>query len=115
MNTATVMSESRTMAEKLLSLDPSGGRLLLGIPAPNSVSHENYSVGYFADKSILIWAKNEGYIVLDASQTYYRETVEHLARCLGTFSKDQRAAMVGGESKWIDGIHWGADGEWLGL
>jgi hypothetical protein len=85
------------------------------IPAPCSVSHENYSVGYFADNSILIWARNEGYIVLDASQTYYRETVEHLARCLGTFSKDRRAAMVGGESKWIDGIYWGADGRWLGL
>lgn len=115
MNTATVMSESRTMAEKLLSLDPSGGRVSLGIPSPCSVSHENYSVSYFADKSILIWAKNEGYIVLDASQTYYRDTVEHLARCLGMFGKTQRAAMIGGEAKWIDGIHWGVDGEWLGL
>jgi hypothetical protein len=115
MSTTTAMSEARQIAEQLLKLDPSGGRVLLGIPSPCSVSHENYSVGYFSDNSILIWARNEGYIVLDASQTYYRETVEHLARCLGTFSKDRRAAMVGGESKWIDGIYWGADGGWLGL
>lgn len=115
MNTATVMSESRTMAEKLLSRDPSGSHPILGIYAPSSVSHECYAVGYFSDNSILIWAKGEGYIVLDASQTYCRETVEHLARCLGTFSKDQRAAMVGGESKWIDGVYWSADGGWLGL
>jgi hypothetical protein len=115
MTTATAISEARTMAERLLRLDPSGGRVFLGANAQNGVSHENYSVGYFADNSILIWAKGEGCIVLDGAQTYYRDTVEHLARCLGTFTKAERAAMIGGKSKWIDGIHWSADGECIGL
>lgn len=90
-------------------------RPTLGIPAPSSVSHQNYSVGYYADCSILIWSRNDGYLVLDAEQTYYRDSVEHLARCLGTFSQSERSKMLNGESKWIDGVHWNADGSFISL
>ena len=85
------------------------------IGAGCSVSHPNYKVGYYADNSILIWSANEGYMVLDEQRTYYRDTVEHLARCLGSFTKERRAEMIGGEDKWIDGIHWAADGSFLGF
>lgn len=91
------------------------------IPAPSTVSHSNYSVGYYEDKSILIWAKGEGFIVLDAEQTYYRDTVEHLARCLGTFSRERRAEMIRNklspneDCAWIDGICWGSDGTYVGM
>lgn len=91
------------------------------IPAPCGVSHSNYAVGYFSDRSILIWAKGEGFIVLDADQIYYRETVEHLARCLGTFPRERRAQMVqrsirgNDDSVWIDGIRWGRDGSYQGM
>ncbi len=112
---ATTTSEAREMASRFLREDPSAGRRMMGIPAPSSVSHERYAIGYFADHSILIWAHGEGYIVLDSGRTYHRDTVEHLARCLGTFSQARRAEMLNGESKWIDGIHWGANGEWLGI
>lgn len=85
------------------------------ISAPCSVSHAHYTVGYYSDKSILIWSVNDGYLVLDGNQTYYRDLVEHLARCLGLFTKERRAEMVGGQDKWIDGIHWAADGSFLGF
>lgn len=94
---------------------------ILGIiPAPSTVSHSNYSVAYYDDHSILIWAKGEGFVVLDEEQTYYRDTVEHLARCLGLFSKVRRAEMIskkaaGDDSVWIDGIRWGSDGSYLGM
>ena len=108
-------SQAREMTKHLLSKDPSASHRLMGIAAPSSVSHERYAVGYFSDKSILIWAHGEGYIVLDGDRTYYRDTVEHLARCLSMFSKERRAEMLKGESQWIDGIHWDANGDWIGI
>jgi hypothetical protein len=106
----TTTSQASEMRDRLLR-----SPAMLGIPASSSVSHPSYSVGYYSDKSILIWSKNEGYLVLDEPITYYRETVEHLARCLGLFTKEQRSAMIGPESRWIDGVHWGADGCFLGF
>lgn len=90
------------------------------IPAPCSVSHSNYSVAYYDDKSILVWARGEGFIVLDAEQTYYRDTVEHLARCLGNMPRERRAEVVRrraglDDTVWIDGICWGRDGTYRGM
>lgn len=122
MTTTTTVSEARTMGERLARLGATNEQLpVLGIPAPSAVSHHNYAVGYYADKSILIWARGEGLLVLDAETTYFRDTVEHLARCLGTFTKEQRAAMIGrnnpgsGADVWIDGIRWASDGSYSGM
>ena len=110
MSTATTTSHARQMLERIERMPE-----MIGIPAPSSVSHTDYKVGFYADHSILIWSRHAGYVVLDESQTYYRDTVEHLARCLGTFDQARRAAMIGGEDKWIDGIHWAADGSYIGM
>ena len=113
----TTTSDARRMLDRLPKFDPAIGEwpYIGAIWAPSTVSHQNYSVSYYRDHSILIWSRNDGYLVLDGEQTYYRETVEHLARCLGLFSRDRRAEMVGGEDKWIDGIHWSSSGEFLGM
>lgn len=122
MSKTAVMSQASRWADHLRLQGATNDSLpILGIlPAPSSVSHGNYSVAYYDDKSILIWAKGEGFIVLDQEQTYYRDTVEHLARCLGMFNRSRRAEMIakrieGKESVWIDGIRWGADGSYLGM
>ena len=113
MTTKTQISQARL---RLQQLPPEWREKYIGaIPAPSTVSHQNYSVSYFADHSILIWSQHDGYTLLDSEQTYYRDTVEHLARCLGTFTKARRAEMVGGQDKWIDGIFWSADGEFICL
>ena len=114
MTTAT-QSAAHRLATQFMEADPCGLFPMLGIPAPSSVNHHDYSVGYFDDSSILIWARGEGYIVLDQERTYYRDTVEHLARCLGMFSKSQRAGFLGGATKWVDGIRWSADGDFIEL
>ena len=88
---------------------------IIAIPAPSSCSGDGYRVGHFKDNSILLWAKGTGLIVFDEARTYYRDTIEHLARCLGMFTKERRAEMIGGQDKWIDGIHWAADGSFLGV
>lgn len=123
MSTATTTSQASKWAEHLKLQGATNESLpTLGIiPAPCSVSHSNYSVGYYPDKSILVWAKGEGFIVLDAEQTYYRDTVEHMARCLGLFSRERRAEMIckklspTDDRVWIDGICWGRDGAYLGM
>lgn len=127
------VSEARQAAEWLKGF--AGGDCVLdlpiiGMPGGNTVSNTDYGVSYYDDKSILIWARGEGLIVLDDSDRYSRHecsidrsTVEHLARCLGRFSKEKRAAMVAKHFAipsppayvWIDGICWGADGAFLGL
>jgi hypothetical protein len=113
----TTTSEARRTLERIDACEPPIGRwpLIGAVPAPMTVSNENYSVSYFKDHSILIWSRNDDYIVLDGVQTYYRDTVEHLARSLGNFTQEQRAEMVGNDDKWVDGIHWSANGEYLGM
>ena len=123
MTTATASIASRWADHLKLQGATNESLPTLGIiPAPSTVSHNNYSVGYYEDKSILIWAKGEGFIVLDDNQTYYRDTVEHLARCLGSFSREQRAKMLqrklsasNADSIWVDGICWGRDGSYRGM
>jgi len=110
-------SEARQMLARLPQFDPAIGQwpFIGAIAAPSTVSHQNYSVSYYADHSILIWSRNDGYLVLDGDQTYYRDTVDHLARCMGLFDKSRRADMVGPSDRWIDGIHWSAAGEFIGM
>lgn len=111
--TTTTTSEARAMTQRLPN---NYGDVVIGaIAGVSSVSHPNYRVTYFADNSILIWTKHDGFLVLDETQTYYRNTVEHLARCLGTFTQQQRADLLNHQDKWIDGIHWSATGEFLGM
>lgn len=113
MPTATQTSEARRIAERLPA---NYGTVLIGaIPGVSSISHTDYRVTYFADRSILIWSRHGGNLVLDEEQNYYRDTVEHLARCLGLFTQERRAEMLGHEDKWVDGIHWSATGEFLGV
>lgn len=114
--TAATTSEARQQAERIRRIQPDikANRLpLLGIPAPSMVSNEEYAIGYFNDHSILIWARGEDLTVLDEDRIYYRDTVDHLARCLGIFTQERRAEMLKGESQWIDGIHWAADGSFI--
>jgi hypothetical protein len=110
MTTATTTSQARQVAERL-----DWSAYIGGPPAPSMVSGTNYHVGYYSDKSILICATGHEPIVLDEERTYYRDTVEHLARCLGMFSKVQRASMLhvklrDDDTIWIDGILWNRDG-----
>lgn len=109
----TQTSEALAMLEKLVKHGVDCP--LIAMPAPSGVSHPDYKVGYFADGSILIWARGEGYIVLDEPRTYYREDVEHLARCLGRFTQERRAELLGHEEQWVSNLHWAADGSFLGF
>lgn len=122
--TLTTPSEAQELADRLTHSN--GGNVLdgfglLGLPVGNSISHPDYCVGYFGDKSILLWARGEGFLVFDRNRTYCRDTIEHLARCLGRTNKEQRGPMVRhywngkGDSTWIDGIHWGINGSYLGI
>jgi methionine synthase I (cobalamin-dependent) len=111
----TTTSEARAMHDALTRNGTQPGFPVIGLAGPITVSHQNYAMAIYRDKSILIWSRNDGYLILEDNQTYYRDTVEHLARCLGTFPKERRAQMVGGQDKWIDGIHWAADGSFLGV
>lgn len=114
---SATVSEARQLADRLNASTniKQEGLPLLGIPAPSSCSHSDYSVGYFSDNSILIWSRGEDLIVLDENRTYYRDTVEHLAKCLGIFSQERRAEMLKGKSQWVDGIHWSSDGSFIEL
>lgn len=104
-------SQARHIGARLAQLP----KMLTMFEAPSSVDHSLYKVGYFHDQSILIWAEYHGWLVLDEEQTYHRTTVEHLARCLGIYSRERIAEIVGDEDRWIDGIHWGSDGRFLGM
>lgn len=114
MATATAISEARQAKTDIEAMDDIGVHLgRFGYYAPSAVYHDKYSVRYFSDSSILIWADGEDMIVLDGECTYYRDTVEHLAMCLGEFSREKRAEIVGDDSRWIDGIHWAANGSFI--
>lgn len=113
----TTKSEARMIAEAMGLFDgtPLG---LIYVPTPCSVSHQNYSVAYFDDNSILICAMDEEPIVLDDQRTYYRDTVEHLARCLGCISKAKRASSISGDGEYpveLSGIRWNRDGSFHSL
>lgn len=88
-------------------------------PAPCSVSGANYGVSYFSDKSVLITLNGKPYKVFDEDRTYYRDTIEHAARCLGNFGTVKIAEMLkykyaDQEAAWIDGVQWSvATGELL--
>ena len=89
---------------------------MLSLPGVSSVSHPNYCIGFQADGSCLVWAKGEGLFVFTCKQVYYsRANIEHLARCLGTLSRERRVELIGGEDRWIDGVHSAADGSWLAI
>lgn len=110
-------SHARQVAERLANCEP-GAVYIGGPPAPSMVSHTNYSVSYYDDHSILICARGHAPIVLDEERTYYRDTVQHLARCLGMFSQAQRADMLllkDGDPIWIDGIGWNRDGSFAAI
>lgn len=109
------MTEAQQMRDTLTANGTQPGFPVIGLSGPITVSHHNYAMAIYRDKSILIWSRNDGYLILDGDQTYCRDTVEHLARCLGTFTQSRRSEMVGGQDKWIDGIHWAADGSYLGM
>lgn len=111
-------SQARALADQLTqlnNLDIKDGFGLIALPVANSVSHYFYHVGYFDDKSILIWARGEGFLVLDEDRTYCRDTIEHLARCLGMFTQEERAHHLQkySGSAWVDGIHWAKDGSFI--
>jgi len=83
-----------------------------GIWSGEHVSGFGHSVNFMPDRSVLVWSRYDGYIVIDAG-TGCRDTIEHLARCLGRFTQVERAAMLKGTSQWIDGIHWDSDGSFI--
>lgn len=74
-----------------MSLHLQQGPRMLGIPAPSSVSHADYAVGYYNDGSALIWTRHDGYIVVPAVDRGYRENLEHAARCMGMVPADVAA------------------------
>lgn len=117
-STVQARSEARTVAELLIAADSPHG-VYIGAPAaPSTISHSDYGVSYYADQSILIVARGETPIVLDENRTYYRDTVEHLARCLGIFSQERRAEMLAKHDAfpvWVDGIAWNQDGSFAGI
>jgi len=83
-----------------------------GIWSGSRLSGSDWSVNHMVDRSALLWSRYDGYIVIDAG-VGCRETIEHLARCLGRFTQAERAAMLKGTSQWIDGIHWDSDGSFI--
>jgi len=108
------MSEARDFVAKFPEVEP-----FLGIPAPCSMSGNGYRVGYFRDNSILVHADNHGYLILDECRTYYREDVEHLARCLA-IPKERRAEMAvkyaaGGDKAIVSNLVWSLKGDFLGF
>jgi hypothetical protein len=97
----------------MLNAPPFIGFLVQG---DTTVTHQHYRVAFYADNSVLIWTRYDGYIVLvPDTLPVDQRTIEHLARCLGLFSQHERAAMLGHSDKWVDGIHWAATGAFLGL
>ena len=83
-------------------------------PAPSSVSGSNYGVSYFHDKSILITLNGKPYKAFDEDRTYYRDTIEHAARCLGNFGQAKIAEMLrlkyeGQQAAWVDGVQWSVE------
>ena len=117
MTTATATSQARQVAERLAGRQSA---FIGGPPAPSMVSHTNYSVSYYDDHSILICAKGHAPVVLDEERTYYRDIVEHLARCLGMFTQEQRADMLhvklrDEDTIWVDGILWNRDGSFAAI
>lgn len=107
------MSEASQLFDHLAGRAP----LIGGHPkATSSVTGSNYNVSYFRDHSILISLAGHPYKVLDAARTYYRDTVEHAARCLGMFGEEGIARIVrekheGKDSVWIDGVCWSNAGQ----
>ncbi len=112
--TTTTISQARQVAEQCEMRTRYGlPHFICAPPAPSMVSHPDYTVSYYDDHSILICAKGHAPIVLDEERTYYRDTVEHLASCLGRFTQEQRADMLllkETDQTWIDGICWNRDG-----
>lgn len=108
MTTTTTTSEARQVFERWHNRElPTIG----AYPAPSTVSGINYGVSYFSDKSVLITLRGKPYCVFDAERTYYRDTIEHAARCLGNFGQEGIVRMLankhaGEVSAWIDGVCW---------
>jgi hypothetical protein len=98
-------------------------RDVLGIACGSSVSHAQYAVGYFPDKSFLIatrpWHGHpwEWRFIGTAEKTYYRSDIEHAARCLGTLPTERRATLAQQHGAtpdapvWVDGVCWDHAGE----
>ncbi len=119
-NSEPAISHARRVAERLPTELPYIG----APPAPSTVSGLTYTVSYYEDHSILICARNHPPIVLDEERTYYRDSVEFLARCLGSFSRDSRAEMIQGYAArqshesgpiWIGGVCWNLDGTYVAV
>ena len=123
MMTTTKKSRAREVAEMFEAAGDDGSQYICAPPAPSTTSHPCYSISYYSDQSILILARGENPLVLDEERTYYRETVEHLARCLGMMTQTERSEIVQRspdykpthDSAWIANILWNGDGSFGGL
>jgi hypothetical protein len=109
--TAQATSEARQVFDRFYNRELP---IIGAYPAPSSVSGINYGVSYFADRSVLLTLNGKPYFVFDGERTYYRDTIEHAARCLGNFGQAKIAAMLqakhAGEAiAWIDGVCWNVE------
>ena len=114
---AAFFKELHMLSEARKFVEFARDRKFIGIPAPRSVSHPRYQVGYFRDHSIAIWAEGSGYLVFDDERTYYRDTMENLARCLGCLTIEQRSSCLsrtpGDVDVTVDGIVWNRNGQFV--
>lgn len=99
-----------TVAAHYKALHEAGPKMIAIVGGDTSVTHNDYHIARYYDGSVLAWTRYDGYFVMPYVPWAAWEAADHAVWCMGLFTAAERAAMVGHTDKWIDGVHWAADG-----
>lgn len=101
---------AHTEAALYKALHEAGPKMIGIAGGTSSVTHSDYCIARYYDGSTLAWTRYDGYFVLPHVPLAAWKAAEHAVRCMGLFTAAERAAMVNHADKWVDGVHWAADG-----
>ena len=109
----TLCDTVSTMAEQAKTLHLELPAMLTLLGGEITVTHSYYRLARYSDKSVLAWTRYDGYFTWPFVPLCAWTTAEHAVRCMGLFTAAERANLLQHADKWVDGVHWGADGSFI--
>lgn len=101
---------ANTMAAQYKRLHEAGPKMICIVGGASSVTHSDFMMTRYEDGSVLAWTRHDGFFVMPYVPWASWQAAEHALWCMGRFTAAERAAMVNHTDKWVDGVHWAADG-----